>query len=106
MNDRKVNLGHRLQSCLKIGQQIRLTTPSLRKLRQLVKPIRRHHESPIQGPQKPSFFIRSQNKTLSVAAICVSACRLEVFQVIVVTLRITRQLNKRCRDPRLVDRQS
>jgi hypothetical protein len=48
--------------------QIRLTTSSLEKTRQFVKPIRRKPESPIRVPETQSAFIRTQNEPLSVVA--------------------------------------
>src|SRR6266567_9531433 len=55
MNDRKVKLGHRLQSCLKIGQQIRLTTPSLGKV------------TPASQAQLPQVRIADSNSTNAVS---------------------------------------
>jgi hypothetical protein len=48
--------------------QIRLTTPSLEKIRQPVKPIRRKRESPIRVPQKRLAFIRAHNEAFTVIA--------------------------------------
>ena len=65
MNDRKVKLGHRLQSCLKIGQQIRLTTPSLGKI------------TPASQAQLPQVRIADSNSTNAVSFS--SACTTKRF---------------------------
>src|SRR6266567_1815428 len=65
MNDRKVKLGHRLQSCLKIGQQIRLTTPSLGKI------------TPASQAQLPQVRIADSNSTNAVSLS--SACTTKRF---------------------------
>jgi len=65
MNDRKVKLGHRLQSCLKIGQQIRLTTPSLGKI------------TPASQAQLPQVRIADSNSTnaVSFSSACIVSIR-------------------------------